>query len=201
MFILENYFASKLFATVREVFSKAHPDEQVPNKAIIRLVTQFRSTGSVCDRKHVRRRAVLTGETLRNVEETLARSPQKSFGRLSQKIGLSVISAHRATEPLKWWPYRLQAVHQLEQRDTAARIQCCRWFRRFVREAVHVLDNFFSPMKCCSNWVEIYTVKTADCESLKTRTQCTKLLCIHWGLARGVQCLEGELRDHCFLSR
>jgi hypothetical protein len=30
-------------------------------------------------------------------------------------------------------------VHQLQQRDTAARIQYCHWFRRFVREGVHVL--------------------------------------------------------------
>jgi hypothetical protein len=27
---------------------------------------------------------------------------------------------------------------QLQQRDTVARIQCCYWFRRFVREAVDV---------------------------------------------------------------
>jgi hypothetical protein len=30
------------------------------------------------------------------------------------------------------------AEHQLQQRDMAARIQYCRWFHRFVREAIHV---------------------------------------------------------------
>jgi hypothetical protein len=34
-----------------------------------------------------------------------------------------VTSAHRATKQLKLRPYRFQAVHQLQQRDTAARIQ------------------------------------------------------------------------------
>jgi hypothetical protein len=34
--------------------------------------------------------------------------------------------------------YLFQAVHQLQQRDTAARIQYCHWFSRFVREGVHV---------------------------------------------------------------
>jgi hypothetical protein len=36
---------------------------------------------------------------------------------------LSVSRAHRATKQLKSRPYRFQAVHQLQQRDTAARIQ------------------------------------------------------------------------------
>jgi hypothetical protein len=47
--ILENYFASKSFAAVREAFSNAYPDKEVPNKVTIqRLVTEFRDTGSVC---------------------------------------------------------------------------------------------------------------------------------------------------------
>jgi hypothetical protein len=72
MFILEHYFASKSFAAVREAFINAYSDRKVPYKITIhRLVTKFRDTGSVCDRKHVRRRTVLTDETLRNFEETL----------------------------------------------------------------------------------------------------------------------------------
>jgi hypothetical protein len=65
MFILEHYFASKSFAAVREAFCSAYPDKEVPNKTTIhRLVTKLWVTGSVCYRKHVRRRIVLTGERL-----------------------------------------------------------------------------------------------------------------------------------------
>jgi hypothetical protein len=32
VFILEHYFASKLSAAVREAFSNAYPDKEVPNK-------------------------------------------------------------------------------------------------------------------------------------------------------------------------
>jgi hypothetical protein len=32
VFILEHYFASKSFAAVREAFSNAYPDKDVPNK-------------------------------------------------------------------------------------------------------------------------------------------------------------------------
>jgi hypothetical protein len=52
VFILEYYFASKFFATVRKTFSNAYLDKEVPNKTTIhRLVTKFRDTGSVCNRK------------------------------------------------------------------------------------------------------------------------------------------------------
>jgi hypothetical protein len=43
VFILEHYFASKSFAAVRETFSNAYPDREVPNKTTVhRLVTKFR---------------------------------------------------------------------------------------------------------------------------------------------------------------
>jgi hypothetical protein len=49
VFILEHYFASKSFAAVREAFSNAYPDTEVPNKTTIhRLVTNFLDTGSYC---------------------------------------------------------------------------------------------------------------------------------------------------------
>jgi hypothetical protein len=51
VFILEHYFASKSSAAVREAFSNAYPDKEVPNEPVHRLVTKFRDTGSVCDRK------------------------------------------------------------------------------------------------------------------------------------------------------
>jgi hypothetical protein len=49
VFILEHYFALKSFAVVRESFSNAYPDKEVPNKTTIhRLVTKYRETRSVC---------------------------------------------------------------------------------------------------------------------------------------------------------
>jgi hypothetical protein len=96
-FVLEQYLASKSFAAaVREAFSNAYPDKEVPNKT----TTSNEISGH---RKY-----------------------------------LSVKTAHRATKQLKLRPYRFQAVHQLQQRDTAARIQYCHWFRRYVREGGHV---------------------------------------------------------------
>jgi hypothetical protein len=35
VFILEHYFASKSFAAVREAFSSAHPDKELPSETTI----------------------------------------------------------------------------------------------------------------------------------------------------------------------
>jgi hypothetical protein len=49
VFILEHDFAAKSFAAVREAFSNAYPDKEVPNKITIhRLATKYRDTGTVC---------------------------------------------------------------------------------------------------------------------------------------------------------
>jgi hypothetical protein len=49
VFILENYFASKSFAPVREAFSNVYPGKGIPNKTTVhRLVTKFWDTVSVC---------------------------------------------------------------------------------------------------------------------------------------------------------
>jgi hypothetical protein len=43
MFILEHYFTSKSFAAVREAFSNAYRDKEVPNKTTMhRLVPKLR---------------------------------------------------------------------------------------------------------------------------------------------------------------
>jgi hypothetical protein len=48
MLVLEHYFALKSFAAVREAFSNAYPDKEVPNKTTVhRLVLKFRDTGSL----------------------------------------------------------------------------------------------------------------------------------------------------------
>jgi hypothetical protein len=48
VFIFEHYFASKSFTAVREAFSNAYSDKEVPNKTMNQLVTKFWDTGRVC---------------------------------------------------------------------------------------------------------------------------------------------------------
>jgi hypothetical protein len=48
VFILEHCFASKSSAAVHEAFINVHPDEEVPNKTVHQLVTEYQDIGSVC---------------------------------------------------------------------------------------------------------------------------------------------------------
>jgi hypothetical protein len=52
VFILEHFFPPKSFLAVREAFSGAYPDKEMPSKSVIhRLVITFRDMEIVCDRK------------------------------------------------------------------------------------------------------------------------------------------------------
>jgi hypothetical protein len=157
VFILEHYFASKSFTAVRKAFSNVCSDKEIPNKTTVhRLVTKCRDTGSVCDRKHVQRRTVLTGD----VEETLALSPRKSLRTFPSKVHyLCPYSSSDKTAEIMAYPF--QAVNQLQQRDTAARIQHCHWFRR-GRKGLCVGQFIFSDEALFHLFV-IFAVKTADC--------------------------------------
>jgi hypothetical protein len=49
VFILEHCFTSMSFATVREGFSSAYTDKEVPNKTTVhQLITKFRDMRKFC---------------------------------------------------------------------------------------------------------------------------------------------------------
>jgi hypothetical protein len=48
VFIIERYFASKLFAAVYEAFTYSYSDNEILNTTIYRMATAFWVTGSVC---------------------------------------------------------------------------------------------------------------------------------------------------------
>jgi hypothetical protein len=59
------FFRNESYALWQEAFQEAFPNDTVPNKTTIyRIITKFEETGSVCDRKHNRRRTALKYDTL-----------------------------------------------------------------------------------------------------------------------------------------
>jgi hypothetical protein len=93
-------------------------------------ITSHRNRLPLCV-KHLATR-ILTGNHWRGRQYTTSK------GMPGHRKRLSMTSDCRATEQLKLRPYRFQAVHQLQQRDTAAQTQYCQWFRSFVRQSVRV---------------------------------------------------------------
>jgi hypothetical protein len=75
VFILEEYTASKSFAVVREAFIKAYTDKEVPNNVVtIPAGDELSGQNTRLRQKHVGRQTVMSGETLRNFQETLKKT-------------------------------------------------------------------------------------------------------------------------------
>jgi hypothetical protein len=107
-----------MILTVKNIFLTNHmrcaeklANKQVSNKTIYRIITKSEETGSVCDRKHNRRRTVLNDDTLGDFRLSLLQSPSKSLRKLSQQENMSLGSAHQAVHLLHLQAYRIHAMH------------------------------------------------------------------------------------------
>jgi len=84
VFLVKQYFASRSYACVVDEFRVKYLDVAVPNNSTItRLITRFRETGSVSDKKRTGRPTILTDAKLAEVRNVMLRSPSKSLRRLS----------------------------------------------------------------------------------------------------------------------
>jgi hypothetical protein len=63
---------------------------------------------------------------------------KKTIHRLVTKLGKQEIFVSSSGKTAEITAVGLQAVPQLQQRDSAAKIQYCHWIRLFVHKGVHV---------------------------------------------------------------
>jgi hypothetical protein len=134
VFIVENYQASRSYATCQNDFRDTFPDSPVPNKSTVsRLVNRFRDTGSVQDGNRSGRPSVLSDDSLDDIRQNLLRSSRKLLRKLPLQSGLFHGSEHNATKILKLHPYRVHVMHELKTPDKKKLLQYCRWFTHFIR--------------------------------------------------------------------
>ena len=142
-FIVESYFRSGRFINERWIYSfddcisdfnRQFPNVASPTKQAINvLIKKFRATGSVENKKHVRRRTRLSDDVLQGIRQRIQRSPKKSVRRLSRETGLSVGSCHYALrKSLKLYPYRMSSLHELIPTDCQKRVDYCQWFQQHM---------------------------------------------------------------------
>ena len=131
VFICNTFLKHASWKICHRKFCKKYPDSKVPCKrTVYRIVEKFRKTGSVLDKKKIRRRFVLTEEKLDEIGAQMETCPGKSLHRLAVKSGVSKSSAHRATKLLNLRPYKVRAASQLPVLNREARIGHCRWFQK-----------------------------------------------------------------------
>ena len=105
-FIVESYFRSGNFINGRWIyffhkciadFKSEYPKVLPPTKQAINVpVKNFRETGSVENKEHVRRPTRLSDVVVEDIRQRILRSPRKSVRRLSRETGSSVGSCHSA---------------------------------------------------------------------------------------------------------
>lgn len=136
-FICNTFSKHASWKECRQEFCKKYPASAVPCKTTIyKTVERFRTTGSVLNKKKVRRRYVLTTEKLDEIGAQIETSPTKSLHLLAVQCGVSKASVQRATELLKLRPYKIRAVQQLFPLDWEARSRYCRWFQESVANGI-----------------------------------------------------------------
>lgn len=102
IFAYDTYLLTESCREVCRQFAVKFPGVQVPHRNTVRnLVQKFRETGSINDRTRNSKKRVLTEKKLSEIVESLENSPNKSLRLVSQQVGVSKSSAHRATKLLK----------------------------------------------------------------------------------------------------
>ena len=99
---------------------------------VVELMKNFEQTGNVPDRPRSGHSSVITNEALQDVRSKLNRSLQKSLRRLLQVTGMSFMSIHKAVKLQKFFPNKVDFVHELKAQEIEKRVIFCRCFQQFI---------------------------------------------------------------------
>jgi transposase len=82
---------------VQQRFQAHFPETKLPHHNSVRqVIKKFKETGSVCDVTRTGRPSILTEKKLLDISDRMLQSPKKSIRKLSQHVGVSYGTAHRA---------------------------------------------------------------------------------------------------------
>jgi hypothetical protein len=126
--IVENYIRTGSFKKTLEIFASKFPFSKIPAKSSIqKLISKWRTTGSVVNAKKCRVPTVRTPEAIAVIEEKILTSPTKSVRKLAQQSGMKRTSCLRILHSLNLKPYRVTCVQELKEPDKEKRVNYCHW--------------------------------------------------------------------------
>jgi len=120
-----------------------HRNRAVPSaQAIKTWVRNFEVTGSTLKTKGGSVKTVRTPNNIAVVREAIARSPHRSARRHSVSLGLSEASVRRILhKDLNFFPYKIQVIHDLHERDYVNRVNFCQTFLPLINENQELVNN------------------------------------------------------------
>lgn len=145
--LLEEYFKSESLEASRNALAIRFPHAHVPpNSTILRLVSKFRSTGSVTSKGRAQPRGphVLMAEKVAEIQADILSTPSLSIRRLAKQSGVSKTRIHKLLRvELGMYPYRATQTHQLLPHDHEARAFFCEWISNVVENDPNFLGHCF----------------------------------------------------------
>ena len=133
--MVEAYLRTGSIKETPPAFLEKYPETKAPAKRFVQsLIKKWRETGSVENLKKQRSKLVWRLEVVRDIQQRISISPQKSTRRLSQQVGLSRTAYQRVLKSLSMRAYRLTCVQELKLPDKNKRLQYCRWLLSMVEE-------------------------------------------------------------------
>ena len=142
---VRSYYKMKSVTEVQCVFRRQFNVGRhgcVPSRnTILAWVKKFDETGSVFAVKHGAPRTVWTPENLQRVREAFERSPRRSACQHSHILGVNRKSLFRILKEIKFHPYKLQVVQQLNNRDKEVRVAFCTAMSGLLWENPDILNN------------------------------------------------------------
>nr|CAH7718998.1 unnamed protein product [Callosobruchus chinensis] len=105
------------------------------------LIHSFQQQGSVSDSPQTRRpRSAFTNANIHRVEESVQEDAETSTRRRSTQLGVSRTSVRRILRHLRYFPYKVQLVQQLQPQDDAQRLNFASRFKQLARDKRDFVD-------------------------------------------------------------
>lgn len=133
-----------------KLFNQEHPDKHVERKYVLELVTKFKETGSVANKKRDPQRElpVRNEATVVGLLGQVAVDPTLSTRKLATVTNIPRTTIRRILKQHKFHPYKIHLVHELNEDDFDRRQQFCEVMTERIDADANFLFNICFSDEC-----------------------------------------------------
>lgn len=147
--IVKLYFQNNSCARLTaRLFKDSHPDKNVNDSYVAKLVRKFVDTGSVCNVKHQPQNPIRNEAVEVAVLGHVQLDHTQSTRQLAEASGVSRSSIIRILKAYKFHPYKIKLVQELNEDDPDRRLQFCEQMSQRLIEDPHLLFNICFTDEC-----------------------------------------------------
>lgn len=147
--IVKLYFQNNSCARLTaRLFNESHPDKNVSDVYVGKVVQKFVDTGSVCNVKHQPQKPIRNEAVEVAVLGHVEMDHSQSTRQLAEASGVSRSSIIRILKAYKFHPYKIKLVQELNEDDPDRRLQFCEVMSQRLIEDPQLLFNICFSDEC-----------------------------------------------------